>query len=175
MLIFVYAASYLTDQMHVSSARALDITSFNLFAMAVVLPLYGWLGDRFGLRAIYMAGVLATGILAIPLWSLMYSESLVAVFIGQFLFSLIAGVAWALAITILTMMAPPHLRCSSVAMGYNICMAAFGGTTPFVATYLVKLTADSYAPVYYLMAGVVVSLPVIWRLPRLFEAARKAI
>lgn len=172
MLIFVYAASYLTDQMHVSSARALDITSFNLFIMAAALPFYGWLADRMGLRWTYMVGAAATGILAIPLWNLMYSESLVVVFIGQFVFSLIAGIAWALAITVLTMMSPPNLRCSSVAMGYNLSMAAFGGTTPVLATYLVKLTADNYTPVYYLMIAVVISLPVIWRLPKLIAAAQ---
>ncbi len=174
MLIFVYAASYLTDQMHVSSARALDITSFNLFAMAAVLPFYGWLADRLGLRWTYLAGAVATGLFAVPLWSLMYSDSLAIVFVGQFMFSLISGVAWALAITALTMMSPPKLRCSSVAMGYNLSMAVFGGTTPMLATYLVNRTADDYAPVYYLMIGVLISIPMIWRLPRLFAAAREA-
>lgn len=173
MLIFVYAASYLTDEMHVSSARALDITSFNLFAMAAVLPLFGWLADRLGIRSVFLAGALATGLLALPLWSMMYSESLSVVFLGQLLFSLISGVGWALSITVLTMMAPPTLRCSSVAMGYNLCMAVFGGTTPVLATYLVTMTHDTYAPVYYLMLGVLVSIPVIWRMSKLFAAANR--
>ncbi|WP_206057335.1 MFS transporter [Nitratireductor sp. XY-223] len=172
MLIFVYAASYLTDQMHVSSARALDISSFNLFAMAAILPLYGWLADRMGLRRTYLAGALATGVLAIPLWSLMYSQSLAIVFAAQLLFSLVSGVAWALAITILTMISPPGLRCSSVAMGYNLCMAVFCGTTPALATFLVNLTADNYTPIYYFIISVLLSIPVIWRLPKLIAAAR---
>lgn len=174
MLIFVYAASYLTEQMHVSSARALDITSFNLLAMAAVLPIYGWIADRMGLRRTYLAGALATAILALPLWSLMFSETLAVVFLGQFVFSLVAGVAWALSITILTMMAPPKLRCTSVAMGYNLGMAVFGGTTPMLATYLVKLTADNDAPMFYLMLGVLISLPVIWRLPKLLASVRES-
>ena len=160
--------------MHISSARALDITSFNLFAMAAILPFYGWIADRLGLRWTYLAGAAATGILAVPLWTLMYSDSLAIVFLGQFVFSLISGVAWALGITVLTIIAPPKLRCSSVAMSYNLAMAVFGGTTPMLATYLVNRTADDYAPVYYLMIGVVISIPVIWRLPKLFAAARQA-
>ncbi|MCP4381639.1 MAG: MHS family MFS transporter [Hyphomicrobiales bacterium] len=173
MLIFVYAASHLTDKMHVSSARALDITSFNLLAMAAILPFYGWLADRLGLRWTYLLGAAATGVFAVPLWTMMFSENLTVVFLGQFLFSLISGVAWALSITVLTMMSPPRLRCSSVAMGYNLSMATFGGATPFLATYLVSRTGDDFTPVYYLMIGVLISLPVIWRLPKLFARAEK--
>ncbi|MEO1116038.1 MAG: hypothetical protein AAFY05_27095, partial [Pseudomonadota bacterium] len=77
-------------------------------------------------------------------------------------------------VTVLTMTAPAHLRCSVVALGYNICMAVFGGTTPMVATYLVNRTGDDYAPVYYVIVATLVAIPVIWRLPKLIEKARLA-
>ncbi len=46
-------------------------------------------------------------------------------------------------------------------------MALFGGTTPFIATYLVNRTGDDFAPVYYLIATAFLSLFVIWQLPAL--------
>lgn len=50
-----------------------------------------------------------------------------------------------------------HCRCSGVAIGYNLCLGLFGGTTPLVATYLVTRTADDYAPAYYLIVAALVS------------------
>ncbi len=173
-IIFVYAASYLTDEMHFSSAQALDITTVNLVVIAVLAVVIGLAGDRFGLRAVFMAGALATLVLAVPMWWLMHRDDLAVVFAGQLGFSVVNAVGWALSITALTLMAPPRLRCSTVAVAYNVCMAAFGGTTPLVATYLVGRTGDDYAPVFYVLAATALSLLVIVLLPRLMAAARAA-
>ena len=70
-------------------------------------------------------------------------------------------------------MVPAQVRCSAVALGYNICMAVFGGTTPMVATYLVNRSGDDFAPVYYVMAATLVSLVVILRLPKLIGSAER--
>jgi MHS family proline/betaine transporter-like MFS transporter len=50
-------------------------------------------------------------------------------------------------------MLPAKTRCSTLAIGYNLCLGFIGGTTPLVATYLVDRTANDFSPVYYLMAA----------------------
>lgn len=102
----------------------------------------------------------------------MLQEDITSVFLGQFGLTLTSTVGWALSITALTLMAPDHLRCSVVALGYNLSMALFGGTTPIVATYLVSQTGKDYAPVYYILIAVLISLPIIWRLPKLIATTR---
>ena len=164
-LIFVYAASYLTEQAHFSSAAALDITTINLVVIAFLGLAIGWLSDRVGRRTLFLAGAIATVLFAWPLWWLMHRQGVQIVFLGQLGFSAINAVGWALSITLLTEMAPPGLRCSTVALGYNLCMALFGGTTPIVATYLVGRTGDDFVPVYYLLVATLISLLVIVRLP----------
>ena len=166
-LIFVYAASYLTSEMHVSAARALDITTVNLLLMALAAPVYGMLAGRFGLRAVLLTTTLATIVFAWPLWGLMHHASPVTIFFGQMGLALLNSAGYALAVTTLTVISPPGLKCSTVALGYNSCMALFGGTTPIIATYLVSRTSDDFAPVYYLVASSILSLWVIWRLPSL--------
>jgi MHS family proline/betaine transporter-like MFS transporter len=55
-------------------------------------------------------------------------------------------------------MFPTRTRFSGIAVGYNISLAVFGGTAPLVSTWLISLTKDIIAPVYYLMAMALVSL-----------------
>lgn len=172
-MIFVYAVSYLTAQMHITSAKALDITTLNLLVMALAAPLYGWLADRFGLRPVFLAAAIASAVFAAPLWGLMHQNALVQIYLGQLGLALINGVAWALSVTALTSMAPPGLRVSTVALGYNICMAIFGGTTAMIATYLVNRTGDFFAPVFYMITAALLSIPVIWMLPKLIDASQK--
>lgn len=166
-VIFVYAVSYLTSQMHFTSAAALDITTVNLIVMALLVPVCGLAADRFGQRSVFLVGAVGTLLVAIPSWWLMHRPDIGIVFLGQFGLTITSTVGWALSVSALTLMAPDHLRCSVVALGYNTCMAIFGGTTPMIATYLVNRTGDDFAPVYYVIVAVLVSLPVIWRLPKL--------
>jgi MFS transporter, MHS family, proline/betaine transporter len=171
--IFIYAASYLTDQMHFSSARALDVSTINLVVLAFLVLLIGYLSDRLGRRALFVFGAIGTLIFAIPLWWLMHRDSLGLVFAGQLGFSALNVIGWVLSITVLTEIAPPRLRCSAVALSYDLCMAAFGGTTPMVATYPVSRTGNDFTPAYCAMAATALSLVVILRLPKLIEAARR--
>lgn len=170
-VIFVYAASYLTEQMHFTTAQALNITTINLVLIALLSVLIGKLSDRYGRRPLFLLGAIGTLLFAWPLWWLMHQENLYLVFLGQLGFSVFNAIGWGLSITVLVEMAPKKLRCSTVSMGYNISMAVFGGTTPIIATYLVNRTGDDFMPVYYVMVATLVSLFVIVRLPELIERA----
>ncbi|MBY8974677.1 MFS transporter [Rhodobacteraceae bacterium NNCM2] len=163
-VIFVYAASYMTDQMHFTTSQALDITTINLVVIAVLSILLGRLSDRIGRQPLFLFGAIGTLVLAWPLWWMMHQPNIYMIFLGQLGFSVFNAIGWALSITVLVEISPRELRCSVVAIGYNICLAIFGGTTPMVATYLVARTGDDYTPVYYVMVATVISLFVITRL-----------
>ncbi len=55
-------------------------------------------------------------------------------------------------------MFPTRIRFSSIAMGYNLSIALFGGTAPLVCTWLIKKTGNIASPAYYLMALAFLSL-----------------
>ena len=59
--------------------------------------------------------------------------------------------------TFLTEMFPTRVRYSSFALSFNLGNAIFGGTAPFVATFLIALTGTNFAPGYYLMGAAVVA------------------
>jgi MHS family proline/betaine transporter-like MFS transporter len=51
-----------------------------------------------------------------------------------------------------------RVRYSGSSIGYNICVAAFGGTTPYVVTWLTAQTANNVAPAYDVVVAAIVSL-----------------
>src|SRR5215472_6844296 len=63
---------------------------------------------------------------------------------------------------ILVEAAPPTVRCTAVALGYNLCMGLFGGLSPLVATWLVERTGDEIAPAFLIMASAAVTFVTIF-------------
>ena len=162
-ILFVYAVSYLTDLMHVSTAQAMDINTFALFVLMVTMPIAAILSDRIGRKPVALFGTFALIVGTYPLFSLMHSTDPTKILIGQvgitFLYSFYAG----LLPVLISEVAKASVRVCVTSIGYNIVLAVFGGTAPLVATYLVKRTGDDFFPAYYIMAAAAVSFVTILR------------
>ncbi|MEO4040183.1 MFS transporter [Hoeflea sp. CAU 1731] len=157
-LLWVYATSYLTERMHVSTTKAMDVSTLSLVVMLPATTIAAILSDRIGRKPLlYFVGV-GTLLLAWPLWSLMHHDDPVMIFLAQAGFAVLYGAGYAgLSVAIIEIL-PGNVRCSASAIGYNLAQGLFGGTTPLVATYLVRRTSDDFAPVYYLIAAAAISL-----------------
>ena len=53
---------------------------------------------------------------------------------------------------------PTRVRYSGFAFSFNTANALFGGTAPFIATWLISQTGDKLAPAWMLVAAAVVAL-----------------
>ena len=51
-----------------------------------------------------------------------------------------------------------RVRYSAFSIGYNVCVAAFGGTTPYMVAWLTGTTGNTMAPAFYVIGAAVVSL-----------------
>jgi MHS family proline/betaine transporter-like MFS transporter len=63
-------------------------------------------------------------------------------------------------------MFPAQLRASGSAVGYTAAYVLFGGTAPFVATWLVASSGSPVTPAYYLMGVAVIGLITVLTLVR---------
>ena len=157
-MMFVYMISFLTDQMHVSVTKAMDINTLNLFFLAGLIPLSGWVADKIGRKPILISGLLGMVLLSWPLFWLMHHTSDSYIFFGQLGFALLFGWIFGVNPAVMGEILPRHLRVSGFSVAYSLCLALFGGTTPLVAAYLVERTADDFSAVWYLIALSLVSL-----------------
>lgn len=171
-LLWVYAISYLTERMHVTTADALDINTLSLIVMMPALVFSAILADRIGRKPLLYFVAIGTIIFTWPLWWLMHHQSFMLILLAQCGFAVLYGVGYAALSPVMAEILPAGVRCSASAIGYNICMGLFGGTTPLVATYLVSRTADDFTPAYYLIATGVISLIVTFTVP---ETAKKTL
>jgi MHS family proline/betaine transporter-like MFS transporter len=53
---------------------------------------------------------------------------------------------------------PTRIRYGALAIGFNVSVSLFGGTTPLVAAWLVDRTGDLMMPAYYLMGASVIGI-----------------
>ena len=54
-----------------------------------------------------------------------------------------------------------RVRYSGFSVGYNLCVAVFGGTTPYIVTWLVGNTGNNLPPAFYVIVAAVVSLATV--------------
>lgn len=164
-MMFVYATDYLTRRMHVSTAAAMDINTFCMTIITVLPLAFALLSDRIGRKPILLSGTIGTIVFSWPLFWLMHHANPTLVLLGQLGFAVLFSWAYAPNPAALAEILPHRVRVSVLSIGYNVSLSVFGGTTPLVAAYLVKRTADDFAPVYYLMALAVFSLIAVLLIP----------
>jgi MFS transporter, MHS family, proline/betaine transporter len=157
-VVFTFLPSYFIKTLHFTKTNAfVSITLASMVALILILPLAA-LSDRIGRRPMLIAGSLAFAIGGYPLFLLLDSGSLAAAIAAHCGLAAIEAVYVSAAVSAGVELFATRVRYSGFSIGYNICVAAFGGTTPYVVTWLTAQTANNVAPAYYVVAAAVVSL-----------------
>ena len=156
-LMFVYIVSWLQLVDDIAPARALAI---NTISMALLLPLMvatAWLSDRIGRRPVLMAATAFAFVAAWPLFWLMHSMEPAMVLLGQLGFVLSVGGFVGSQPALMVETVPTEVRCTVIALGYNVTLGIVGGLSPLIATWLVARTGNDYSPAFMIMAAAALS------------------
>ncbi|AFM19776.1 sugar phosphate permease [Mycolicibacterium chubuense NBB4] len=157
-VVFTFLPTYFIKTLKFGKSEAfLSITLACLVALVLILPLAA-LSDRIGRRPLLVGGAAAFAVLGYPLFLLLGSGSLPAAILAHCLLAAIESVYVSAAVTAGVELFATRLRFSGFSVGYNVCVALFGGTTPYVVTWLTATTGNAVAPAWYLVAAAVVSL-----------------
>jgi MHS family proline/betaine transporter-like MFS transporter len=149
---FVWLPTWLAhvNEPHLAEARALGANTIALVALMLLTPVAALISDRVGRKPMILAASISLALVSYPLFLWLHE--------GTFTRAVVGGLALAACVSCFSgcmaaAMAeqfPTRTRYSGVAIGYNAGMAIFGGTAPFVATALIKLTGDVASPGLYL-------------------------
>jgi MHS family proline/betaine transporter-like MFS transporter len=150
--ILSYMPTYLMEEVGFSRLHGTLITLVTLFTYVFILPLIGHLADLVGRKKVLMTTCIVFILFTYPIFHLLAQGGFWSVLALFLLGACLAGNDGVLA-TFLTEMFPTSIRFTSFGLTFNTGNALFGGTAPFVATFLIASTGNKFAPAFYLMAA----------------------
>lgn len=158
-----YFVSYVQTAGELSREQSLLINAAAMLLYALVLPIGGAIGDRVGRKPMLIAGALVIAVLAVPSFMLVTSGSLALALLGQMMFVLCICVYGGGCYTFFVEIFTTRTRFTSAAVSYNVGYAIFGGTAPFIGTWLVEATGMNASPgIYVAIAAAVVFLVLVF-------------
>ena len=157
-IILSYMPTYLSTEMGVGETQAFISTTISLATYIVLIFLMGTLSDRFGRKTMLVAASLLFIVATVPLFQALGTVGFVGIVGIQILFGILLTMNDGTLPCFLSEIFPTNVRYSGFAFTFNSANALFGGTAPFVATWLISVTGNKLAPAWMLVAAAVVAL-----------------
>ncbi|WP_175916716.1 MULTISPECIES: glycine betaine/L-proline transporter ProP [unclassified Burkholderia] len=148
-----YLPNYLSATLHFNETHGLFMV---LLVMVLMMPmtLYaGHLSDRLGRKPVMMFGCVGLLVLSVPALLLIRSGEMLSVFGGMLIYGTLLSTFTGVMPSALPALFPTRIRYGALAIGFNVSVSLFGGTTPLVTAWLVDRTGDLMMPAYYLMGA----------------------
>ncbi len=160
---FVYLPVYVVQQLKLPFSTVLLSTFMGGTLLFILCPITGALGDRFGLRRVFLFGAVLYGLLAYPLFSyVLAAPGVERMIVAQLLCVLAMGFMWGPAPGLLASLFPVEVRSTGMSVSYNIAVLLFGGLAPLTLTWLLKVTGDNMVPAYYIIISTIIALMALW-------------
>lgn len=170
-----FVVSYATGTLDFERSTVLSAVSAGALTSTIMIPVMGWLSDRWGRLQVYMAGAVLIGIFAAPFFLLLGTGQDWAVFMAVIIG---LGVVWppvtATLGTLTSEIFSTRVRYTGVTLGYQIGAALAGGTAPLLCTFLLAKFNGSWTPIaIYIIAIAVLSIIAVSFAPRVSQVDDK--
>lgn len=173
-LIFIYMPSYLHTFHNVKLDDALSAHTFSIIALMLMIPLFGFLNDRIGRKPVLLFSLFGFVFFTYPLFALMFQNTFMSILLAMLAFAFLEAMFQSVMPALMTETFPSKVRYTGLSVSYNFSMAIFGGTTPLVCTYLVKISGgDVWMPAYYLIATSAIAIIVTLFIPETYKKELK--
>lgn len=157
-----YMPTYLSSELGLGETAAFTSTTVALCGYIGSVFLMGSLSDRFGRRNVLATAGILFAVLSVPLFLLLGSTGIVGITLLQLGLGVMLTMNDGTLPSYLAELFPTRVRYSGFAFSFNLANALFGGTAPFVATFLIHSSGSTVAPACYLAAaGLVAALSMV--------------
>ncbi len=158
-LITVYTPTFGKSVLKLDATDALVVTFCVGLSNFILLPIMGALSDRVGRWPLLVGFTVLTLLTAYPVLSwLVAAPSFERMLATELWLSFLYASYNGAAVVALTEVMPPHVRTVGFSLAYALATAIFGGFTPLVSTWLIKVTGDHAAPGYWMSGAALCGL-----------------
>ncbi|MEM0374261.1 MAG: MFS transporter [Sulfolobaceae archaeon] len=154
----VFASSYLQTVIKLPTYLASSALLIGYVTLSVLSPLWGRLSDKVGRKPLMIAEAVGLLLFVYPYFLLLSTGNFLIIVLAQVVAQTIFSMANGAYPAALSEMFPTSVRYTALSFVYHVGVAAFGGTTPYINTYLIYVTKNNLAPVYWGVFGMLVTL-----------------
>ncbi|MGH6877733.1 MAG: MFS transporter, partial [Rhizomicrobium sp.] len=150
--IFIYIVTYAQATLHMTAHMGfVAATAGNVIGIPLTLAA-GWMSDRYGRWPVNVWGTLLFLVLIYPVFVwIAGTRSDFALIAGMTILGGAAAIGSGAFLAALVESLPKAIRSSGFGTVYSVAIAAFGGTTQLVVTWLIHVTGSAMAPAWYLI------------------------
>jgi MHS family proline/betaine transporter-like MFS transporter len=152
-LVFIFMPTFASTIIGMPLAKTTTVTTLAYLAVTLLVPFGGYLSDRVHRTQCMKWAAIGFIFLSYPLFTWIASGNIHHFIFAECVFVLLAACYQGSLNAAIFDLIPTSIRYSMTAVSYNISYSLFGGTAPFVATYLVHLSGNHSVPGWYLTAG----------------------
>lgn len=156
---FIYLPTYVVRELHLPPTDGLlgsGVCGILLFFLCFAT---GALADRIGAWRVFIAGVVAFGLLAWPLFAYVLAVPGIArLLVAQLVCTFAIAAIWGPTPGLLASLFPVRVRSTGMSICYNLGVLLFGGLAPFTLTWAIAVTGDRMVPAYYIISAALIAL-----------------
>ncbi|MDZ7915336.1 MAG: MFS transporter [Rhodococcus sp. (in: high G+C Gram-positive bacteria)] len=157
-----YMPTYLTNTLGYDESHGLILMIIVMIVMMMGISYVGKFSDRVGRKPLLLSGFIGFFVLSLPAYLLIGVGNYVTVFLGLAILGGLLLLFVGVFPSVLPALFPTGIRYGGLAIGYNLAVSIFGGTTPLVLTALESATGSNLvAPMYMMIAAVIGGIAVL--------------
>lgn len=160
-VILTFIPSYQSETLGYTALLASISSVAAMVTICLLIPAMGALSDRMGRRPVLGASCVLALVFSYPLFLLMAQGSPVLAVVAHLGLGVILAVFLGPTLAAMNEMFVTRVRYGGFSLGYNLSVSAFGGTAPFLVTWLIARTGSNSMPALYVMAAAAITLAVI--------------
>jgi MHS family proline/betaine transporter-like MFS transporter len=163
-IFLTYMPTYINKVLNLSFSHALAANLIVLVFFMALIPFMGYFSDKFGRKPMLIGSCIGFIIFSYPVFLLIGNGGFLFVLLPQFILAIFLAMYSGPGPAALAELFPTRVRNSALSVGYNLGVALFGGTAPFIATYLISSTHNNLSPTFYVIAGSIITLLTLFTL-----------
>ena len=148
----VFSLSYGKDTLGLSKDTMLAVLLTSTVAILICLPLFGAIGDRFGIRRVFLGGAASMIVLPFCWFALMDTRQPGWMILGFALIFMGYSANYAVVPSYFSQVFPPALRFTGMSVGITIGLIAGNAIAPSISSMILDAT-DSWLIIAIYMAG----------------------
>ncbi len=156
--IFIYSPIHLSTVNHLSQHQAHGINSLSLLFLILLLPMFGKLSDYFDRVTLLTISAAIIAASSIPAFWYLSNGSYLEVMVSKLWMAIPCACFFSLAPVVIAETFPLKIRCTIIALIYQISSSLGSGLTPLIILYILHNTNINYSPGYFLLASAIIGI-----------------